>query len=121
MIGEDVKKPASFPQHLHHIQETSRESYREERQNGNVLTCCERVYVYITAFPKSSDREIAKASGMTINNVTARRNELCKGLRVKCVGKKIDPGTGKLVLAWADANYSEQTKLTAFQNGVMVC
>jgi hypothetical protein len=80
--------------------QTSLLSYREIGIDGTRMTCERRVYLFIVSNPKCSDREISEATGLRINNVTARRNELCGSFLVEDAGKKVDLATNKLVMCW---------------------
>lgn len=79
---------------------TSILAYRDYVESGKALTARERVLSYIKAVPYRCNREISKALGMTINNVTARANELMHDGLIERPGKKKDLVTGSTVFYW---------------------
>lgn len=60
-----------------------------------------QVYKFISSYPKCSDREIMKGTGLEINCVCGRRNELVKMGYVVDVGVKYDEQTNRLVTIWS--------------------
>lgn len=95
------------------IRETSQMAYKEIKFDGTKQTCLERVYLFLVCHPRSCDREISEGTGLKINNVVARRNELYKMQLVEEGGKKVDYVTEKTVLTWLPA--ATQTHLPQFQ------
>jgi hypothetical protein len=61
---------------------------------------CEKVFSLIQSTPGLCDREYAELSGLTINQVTGRRNDLFNRNCVVKSSKKKDPKTGREVLTW---------------------
>ena len=67
------------------------------------MTCVQTVYLWIIGHPHSSDKEISDGTGLPINNVVARRNELAFNGYVVKSGEKYNHFTKKHVIAWAPA------------------
>lgn len=82
------------------IRETSLISYRDILKDGLLGHCQKIVFTAYYTRPKSTDKEIQRYTGLPINNLVARRNELyhmgllCPHLRRKC---KI---SGRNVMTW---------------------
>lgn len=82
------------------IQETSRESYQELMQSDRLNELQRQVFTAFFVNPLSTDKEISIESGIDINIVTARRNELVtEGLIEECE-KRICSFSGKTALTW---------------------
>lgn len=104
------------------LQETSRMAYREIKFDGTRQTCLERVYLFLIGHPKSCNREVAEGTGLQINNVTARVNELRKMMLVDAAGKKVDGKTGKRVLAWSPVPFQAHLpQFTATAASAPIC
>lgn len=81
------------------IQQTSLHAYTRMQQTGRLGECQKRVLLWLQNHPCTSDLEISSGTGLPINNVTARRNELYNKGLVRCTGKKTSP-TGRPVMQW---------------------
>lgn len=79
---------------------TSRESLRLTVEEGLDSSCQEIVYQTIQRYAPVCDSEIASYSGLNINNVTARRNELVDNGLVKADHVEENTKTRRQVTYW---------------------
>ena len=56
------------------------------------------VYLTICRMGEATDKEIADILGWPINRVTPRRGELDKMERIRCIGERKDPQTGRRMM-----------------------
>lgn len=82
------------------VRDTSIESYHKLITEDKLGPCQKKVLNFIRTHPCVSDREIAEAMAMKINQVTGRRNELMKADLIQAKKKKFDLTTKRLVIAW---------------------
>lgn len=59
-----------------------------------------KIYNLLKVYPDSSNRDLHEISGMDINSVTPRVNELCSLGLVICSGYKKDSKTNRKVMIW---------------------
>lgn len=77
---------------------TSRQSLLEIQPK---LPRCKRIITqYVSNVPGVSNRQIAQATGLDINNVTGRVNALVKDKVLKFSERSLCPITGKNVYKW---------------------
>jgi Mn-dependent DtxR family transcriptional regulator len=60
----------------------------------------QKIYEIIQKHPNVSDNDIERISGIRINNVTGRRNELFNMGLIEYNGEKTDRLTGHKVMKW---------------------
>ena len=83
------------------VQQTSLESYSEHKKSGDADAQSLIVLSVIPSrFQGITDREIQKATGISISSVTARRNKLVKDGLVRERGRRKCHVTGTNVLEW---------------------
>lgn len=92
--------PDLYPSGHHSPRQTSILSYVklvDENELGRLQSV---VYSFITRNPKCSDREISLGTGLKINCVCGRRNELVRMNYVLEDGVKFDQETKRMVTTW---------------------
>ena len=92
------------------VQQTSLESYSEHKKSGKADAQSLKVlsvipvdskFIKFSTIPNGiTDREIQKATGISISSVTARRNKLVKDGLVRERGRRKCHVTGTNVLEW---------------------
>jgi len=58
------------------------------------------VYEVIVRLGEATDKEIADCLTWPINRVTPRRGELYQMDRIRCMGERRDPTTGRRAMVW---------------------
>jgi len=87
------------------VRQTSIQAYDGLRRSRKLCKQQKQVYDYLLAFPGSSDKEISRGTGLPINSVTGRRNELLKLGLVRGEKIKVCQYTGRKVYAWRSINW----------------
>lgn len=82
------------------VRATSSKSYKDTIEEGLADSCQEQVYQVILRYQPVCDSEIASYSGLNINNVTARRNELVDKGMVKADHIEENAKTNRVVTFW---------------------
>lgn len=100
--GRQVSGAATpnFPNRDHNSRQTKILSYFRLKDENGLGKAQSQVYSFISSYPKCSDREIMKGTGLAINCVCGRRNELVKMGYVIDAGVKHDERTNRLVTIW---------------------
>ena len=81
------------------VQQTSLMSYSTLRTE-QLGAKQQKVLTFVSAHPRCTDREIMNGTGLTINCICGRRNELVRFGFIKEDGTKYDDETNREVLAW---------------------
>jgi len=82
------------------FRQTSLQAFKDLRQSGQLNKLQELVYNWFNNYPVSTDKEISELSGLAINIVTARRNELVKLGELVQYNKRNCHVTGRLAITW---------------------
>lgn len=85
------------------IQETSYMAFIELKKGGRIGQLQEKVFEYFYIYPNSTDFEISRISGLPINIITARRNELA-AMGVICESGRKRNLTGRDAIKWVCIN-----------------
>lgn len=86
------------------VSENSKAIYKDILDEGLVGEQQIKVLDWLAQNPRSTDKELSVASGMNINAVTGRRNELARLGLVHSIGKRECNVTGRMAMEWAVAN-----------------
>lgn len=82
------------------VRDTSKKAYKDIIEEGILGEKQLQVYKYLAGFPYSTDKEISHFTGLEINVVTGRRNELVRMGLVEDAGKRECTITGRLAHNW---------------------
>ena len=81
------------------VRDTSIIAYKDHEADG-ARTQRLKVFEAISANPGSTDKELSIITGININAVTGRRNELMKENLIESAGKRACSVTGRLAYTW---------------------
>ena len=88
------------PDDKHRIRLTSLIAHEKGEEDGAFVSCREKVLRFIRDNPDSTDLEISKRIGLSINNVTGRRNKLLNDGLIVESGVKPNIGSNKQAITW---------------------
>ena len=82
------------------IQDTTLESYAKLKDEGKVCPRQKEIMWMFNRHGNLTDRALARFTGLPINSITPRRNELVKLNLVERKEKIYDPETKRTVISW---------------------
>ena len=82
------------------VRDTSLDAYHDPVNREKLGRCQVIVLECLEKYPDSTDREISWKTGLAINNVTGRRNELVDLGLVEENGKRVCSISGRTVYQW---------------------
>lgn len=82
------------------IRTTSKEAYRALIETGELSDQQQKVLQAVVDNPRLSDRDIVELTGLDINAVCGRRNELMQLGYIKEAGKRINKNTNRNAILW---------------------